>query len=78
METGDANDFMFYPVAPTTDGDDKMILSQARQFLYFNYAGTAPGTPLRGRLSSSLDVAIVSGALALAAAGATLTALTAF
>ena len=55
-----------------------MILSLGRQFLYFNYAGTAPGTPLKGRISSALEVAIVSGALALAGAGVALTTLTAF
>ena len=82
MITEDDKDFYFYPVAPAGTGDDEMYLTQGRQFVYFNYDGGSndsnAGNPIRGSIGATTTVAIVSGALSLAAAGATLTALAAF
>ena len=80
MITEDDKDFWFYPVAPAGTGDDKMILSQNRQFLYFNQGtdNNTPGNPLRGSKDTAMEILIVSGALSLVASSAALISLAVF
>ena len=47
MDTGDSYDFQFYPVAPTTSGDDKMIIAPGRAMVGINRT-SGSDFPLRG------------------------------
>ena len=80
MITDDDKDFWFYPTAPAGTGDDTMVLSQNRQFLYFNQGtdNSVAGNPLRGSASEAMQILIVSGALALVASSAALISLATF
>ena len=80
MITDDDKDFWFYPTAPAGTGDGTMVLSQNRQFLYFNQGtdNSVAGNPLRGSKDSAMEILIVSGALSLIASSAALISLAAF
>ena len=78
MDTGDANDFSFYPTGFGV-GTDKFIIARGRAMLGFNRT-TGSDFPLRGVLDATtigtnpspdntipLEITIISGATTLAA-----------
>ena len=69
MDTGDEQDFQFYPLRDAGVNDDKMTIGMGRAMVGLNRSSTADFFQ-RGSLLADTEIAIVAGALTLVATGA--------